>query len=77
MPTFAANTKSPQLIKYGIPIIIVAYLRPILSANTPAGNAPANAPTAKNDPTHDSVMKYNERYTKLHNKLKSKVASYS
>lgn len=60
MPTFEANTKSAQLIKYGTPIVIVAILRPTRSANTPAGNAPTNAPTARYDPIHDSVIKGRE-----------------
>lgn len=52
MGALVAVTVSSQLIMYGIPIRMAVYLRPMRSANIPAGTAPANAPIAKNDAIH-------------------------
>ena len=45
-----------QLRKNGTPRLIVVHRRPTLSAKIPAGRAPKNAPTAKKEPIHDSVI---------------------
>lgn len=51
-----ADTVRNQLRMNGIPIRMAVYLRPIRSASKPAGRAPANAPIAKKDAIHVSVI---------------------
>lgn len=56
IPAPFAKMMRPQLTKKGSANDIVVYLRPIFSARIPQGKAPKNAPIAKTEPIHGSVM---------------------